>query len=75
MEYEQRPFWFLWGFQKGHSFFIEFSENIICEFDGILVAQQRHKNPGFFFFKKGADFQQPFPNRSPYSGRAAFVIS
>ena len=34
-----------------------------------------HKNPGFFFFKKGADLSAPFPSRSPFSGRTAFLFS
>ena len=38
------------------------------------MAQQRHKNPGFFFFKKGADFSAPFSKPSSCFGRTAFFI-
>ena len=54
---------------------LRFQKIIICESAGIFVAQQYHKNPGFFFFKKGADSQHPFLSRSPFSGRAAFLFS
>lgn len=39
------------------------------------MAQQRHDNPGFFFFKKGAGCQHLIPGRSPVSGRTAFLFS
>ena len=39
------------------------------------MAQQRHKNPGFFFFKKGAASQHSLLSRSPVSGRTAFLFS
>ena len=72
--YSQRPFWFRTEFQKGHSFLESFQKIIICESAGIFVAQQRHKNPGFFFFKKGAGCQYPISGRSPVLGRTAFFI-
>ena len=40
-----------------------------------FLWRDSHKKPGFFFFKKGADSQQPFLSRSPFSGRAAFLFS
>ena len=43
-----------------------FQKIIICESAGIFVAQQRHKNPGFFFFKKDADFSAPFSQPFSY---------
>ena len=61
--------------KKGTAFLESFQKIIICESAGIFVAQQRHKNPGFFFFKKGAGFQFPIRSRSPFSGRAAFLFS
>ena len=60
------------NFKKGTAFLESFQKIIICESAGIFVAQQRHKNPGFFFFKKGADSQHPFLSRSPFSGGTAF---
>ena len=63
------------NFKKGTAFLESFQKIIICESAGIFVAQQRHKNPGFFFFKKGADSQHPFLSRSPFSGRTAFLFS
>ena len=62
------------NFKKGTAFLESFQKIIICESAGIFVAQQRHKNPGFFFFKKGAASQHPFLSRSPFSGRTAFFI-
>ena len=58
--YSQRPFWFRTEFQKGNSFLESSQKIIICESAGISVARKRYKNPGFFFFKKGADFSAPF---------------
>ena len=60
------PFLISGRFQKGHSFLESFQKIIICESAGIFVAQQRHKNPGFFFFKKGTASQHPFLSRSPF---------
>ena len=54
---------------------LSFQKIIICESAGIFVAQQRHKDPGFFFFKKGAASQHPFLSRSPITGRTAFLFS
>ena len=48
------------NFKKGTAFLESFQKIIICESAGIFVAQQRHKNPGFFFFKKGTDLSAPF---------------
>ena len=53
---------------------LRFQKIIICESAGIFVAQLRHKNPGFFFFKKGADFSVPFSKPSSCFGRTAFFI-
>ena len=36
------------------------------------MAQQRHKNPGFFFFKKGADFSVPFSQPFSYNREDGF---
>ena len=33
---------------------LRFQKIIICEFAGVFVARERHKNPGFFYFQKGA---------------------
>ena len=38
------------------------------------MEQLRHKNLGFFFFKKGAGCQYPISGRSPVLGRTAFFI-
>ena len=54
------------NFKKGTAFLESFQKIIICESAGIFVAQQRHKNPGFFFFKKDAASQHPFLSRSPF---------
>ena len=62
------------NFKKGTAFLESFQKIIICESAGIFVAQQRHKNPGFFFFKKGADFSAPFSKPSSCFGRTAFFI-
>ena len=74
MEYEQRPFWFRTEFQKGTAFLESYQKIIRCESAGIFVAQQHHKYPGFFFFKKGADFSAPFSKPSSCFGRTAFFI-
>ena len=34
-----------------------------------------HKNPGFFFFKKGADLSASFPQPFSFLGRTAFLFS
>ena len=62
------------NFKKGTAFLESFRKIIICESARIFVAQQRHKNPGFFFFKKGAGCQYPISGRSPVLGRTAFFI-
>ena len=62
------------NFKKGTAFLESFQKIIICESAGIFVAQQRHKNPGFFFFKKGAGCQYPISGRSPVLARTAFFI-
>ena len=62
------------NFKKGTAFLESFQKIIICESAGIFVAQQRHKNPGFFFFKKGAASQHPFPSRSPVLGGRLFCF-
>ena len=54
---------------------LRFQKIIICESAGIFVAQLRHKNPGFFFFKKGAASQHPFLSRSPVLGDRLFSFS
>ena len=39
---------------------LRFQKIIICEFAGVFVARERHKNPGFFYFQKpifAMDFQ------------------
>ena len=73
--YWQRPFWFRAVFQKGHSFLYRvFRKLSYVNFAGIFVAQQRHKNPGFFFFKKDAASQHPFPSRSPVLGGRLFCF-
>ena len=74
MEYEQRPFCFRTEFQKGHSFLESFQKIIICESAGIFVAQQRHKNPGFFFFKKGAYLSAPFSQPFSYNREDGFFV-
>ena len=66
---------FLRNFKKGTAFLLSFQKIIICEFAGIFVAQQRHKNPGFFFFKKGADLSAPFFQPFSCLGRTAFFVS
>ena len=53
---------------------LRFQKIIICESAGIFVVQQRHKNPGFFFFKKDAASQHPFPSRSPVLGGRLFCF-
>ena len=63
------------NFKKGTAFLESFQKIIICESAGIFVAQQRHKNPGFFFFKMGAGFQFPIHSRSPFLGRTAFLFA
>ena len=62
------------NFKKGTAFLESFQKIIICESAGIFVAQQRHKNPGFFFFKKDAASQHPFPSRSPVLGGRLFCF-
>ena len=59
---------------KRKSFLESFQKIIICESAGIFVVQQRHKNPGFFFFKKDAASQHPFPSRSPVLGGRLFCF-
>ena len=67
------PFLISGRFQKGHSFLESFQKIIICESAGIFVAQC-HKNPGFFFFKKGADLSASFPQPFSCFRRTAFFI-
>ena len=59
---------------KRAQLFREFPKIIICESAGIFVAQQRHKNPGFFFFKKGAYLSAPFSLPFSCFGRTAFFV-
>ena len=53
---------------------LRFQKIIICEFAGVFVARERHKNPGFFYFQKGrlpfGALFQPFS----YFGRTAFFV-
>ena len=73
--YWQRPFWFRAVFQKGHSFLYRvFRKLSYVNFAGIFVAQQRHKNPGFFFFKKGADLSAPFSQPFSFFREDGFFV-
>ena len=40
---------------------LRFQKIIICEFAGVFVARERHKNPGFFYFQP--KFSRNYPNR------------
>ena len=62
------------NFKKGTAFLESFQKIIICESAGIFVAQQRHKNPGFFFFKKDADFSAPFSQPFSYNREDGFFV-
>ena len=74
IEHEQRPFWFRTEFQKGHSFFIEFSENYHMWISRDFLRRRSLENPGFFYFQKGRWLSAPIPGRSPVSGRTALFV-
>ena len=54
---------------------LRFQKIIICEFAGVFVARERHKNPGFFYFQNGAYLSAPFSSRSPILGGRLFSFS
>lgn len=74
MKLSSSLFDFLGNFKKGADFYRVFRKLSFVNQPGFLWRNS-HKNPGFFYFKKGAGSQHPIHSRSPVPRRTAFFVS